>query len=156
MNDRVPEELAGYESELAEVERRVERRIDPGNTAVVVALGALLLGVAYLLTWTGSARGWEILIGEQSYGLLPRLFAVTAVAFGLLGSMLALATRWWALAWLCALGCGFSIVDGIWAIWSRQVTVPIGGSGPGVGLVLGVLAVAVLTVCWVRIALRRA
>lgn len=155
MNEPVPDELASYEPELAEVERRVERRVDPGHAAVAVAIGAFILGIAYVLTWTGTARGWEILVGEQDFGVLPRLFAITALGFGLVGSMLALATRWWALAWLCALGCGFSVIDGIWAIWSRQVAVPIGGSGPGAGLVLGVLAVLVLAVCWARIALRR-
>jgi hypothetical protein len=72
-----------------------------------------------------------------------------------LGSVLALATRWWALAWVCAVGCGFSVVDGVWAIWSRQIGVPTGDAGAGPGLVVAVLAVLVLAVSWVRIALRR-
>ena len=76
------------------------------------------------------------------------------------------ASGWWsprspwpragaALAWLAAVGCGFSVVTGVWAIWSRQVGVPAGGTGPGFGMVLAVLAVLVLAVCWVRIAMRR-
>lgn len=152
---RVPDELAALDAQLADVERTVERRIDPGATALGVSVGVLALVGSLLLPWSGSAQGWEVLGGVESFGLLPRLFAFTAVGFGVVGSTLALATRWWALAWVCAVGCGFSVVDGVWAIWSRQVGVPSGGEGPAIGLVLAVLAVLLLAVCWVRIALRR-
>lgn len=152
---RVPDELAELDAELAGVERTVERRIDPGAPAVGVAVGVLVLLGSLILPWTGSTPGWEVLAGTEWFGVLPRLFAFTAIGFGVLGSALALATRWWALAWLCAVGCGFSVVDGVWAIWSRQVGVPEGGTPAGIGMVLAVLAVIGLAACWVRIALRR-
>jgi hypothetical protein len=156
MNERrVRDELAALDGELRGVARRVERRIDPGPTALVVSIAMLALIGGLLLPWTGSARGWEILAGVASFGPLPRLFTFTALGFGLVGSALALATRWWALAWVCAVGCGFSVVTGVWAIWSRQTVVPEGGTGPGVGLVLAVLAVLLLAASWVRIAIRR-
>jgi hypothetical protein len=156
MNDGpLPEELARYDAELAGVQRRVERRIDPGPTALAVSVSVLALLGSLVLPWTGSIQGWEVLAGTEPLGLLPRLFAFTAFGFGVVGSALALATRWWGLAWLCAVGCGFSVVDGVWAIWSRQVAVPEGGSPAGPGLVLAVLAVLVLAVSWVRIVLRR-
>jgi hypothetical protein len=156
MDERpVPDELAALEGELRGVARRVERRIDPGATALTVSIAMLVLIGGLVLPWTGSAQGWEILAGVESFGPLPRLFTFTALGFGLVGSALALATRWWALAWLCAVGCGFSVVTGVWAIWSRQTGVPEGGTGPGIGLVLTVLAVFLLAVSWVRIALRR-
>jgi hypothetical protein len=156
MNERkVPDELAALDAELSDVERTVERRIDPGAGAVVVAVGVLVLLATLVLPWSGSTAGWEVLAGTQSFGLLPRLFAFTAIGFGVVGSALALATRWWALAWVCAVGCGFSVVDGVWAIWSRQVGVPDGATGAGPGLVVALLAVLVLAVSWVRIALRR-
>ena len=82
--------------------------------------------------------------------MLLRFFAVTAVALGVLGSVTALLSRLWALGWACALGCGFSVVTGVWAVWSRQ-TAPSGAPGPGVGLVLALVAMLVLTVLWVRI-----
>jgi hypothetical protein len=63
-------------------------------------------------------------------------------------------TRLWAIGWVCALGCGFSVVNGLWAVWSRQ-TAPSGGSGPGIGLLLAVLAMALLTLMWVRLAWSR-
>ena len=157
MNDRSPspDDLGALEAELAEVERRVARRVDPGVPAVAAAVGVLLVVVALMLPWTGGVPGWQILAGIENFGPLPRLFTITSVGFGVLGSAVALATRYWAAAFVCAVGCGFSVVNGVWAIWSRQVNVPQGGTGPGIGLVLAVLAMIALTACWVRIAGRR-
>jgi hypothetical protein len=157
MNERkVPEELAALDAELTGIGRRVQRQIDPGPAALGVSIAILVLIVALILPWTGPVRGWEVLAGiEPRLGVLPRLFTFTSLGFGLVVSTLALATRWWALAWLAAVGCGMSVVTGLWAIWSRQVAVPVGGSGPGVGLVLALLAVITLAICWARIAGRR-
>jgi hypothetical protein len=152
---KVPDELAALDEELTRPARRGERRTDPGPTALVVAVAMLVLIGGLILPWTGSALGWQVLAGVVSLGLLPPLFAFTSLGFGLVVSALALATRWWGLAWLAAVGCGFSVVTGVWAIWSRQVAVTAGATGPGVGLVVAVLAVLVLAVSWVRIAGRR-
>jgi hypothetical protein len=72
-----------------------------------------------------------------------------------LGSAVALAGRRWAVAFGCAAGCGFSVINGVWAVWSRQVGVLHGASGPGVGLAVALVTMAVLAGCWVRIAVRR-
>ncbi len=151
----VPEELTELDRELKGVTRRVEQRIDPGPTAVTVSVAMLVLIGALFLTWTGSAHGWEVLSGVQVFGLLPRLFSFTSLGFGLVVSTLALATRWWPLAWLAAAGSGLSVITGIWAIWSRQTGVLQGGTGPGAGLILTELAMIVMVGCWVRIAFRR-
>jgi hypothetical protein len=153
--EKMPEELAALDAELSRAERRVLRTIDPGPTGLVVSVAMLVLIGALMLPWTGSVQGWEVLAGLAPLGLLPPLFAGTSLGFGLVCSALALATRWWGLAWLSAVGCGFSVVTGVWAIWSRQITVPAGGSGAGIGLVLAVLAVLTLAISWVRIATRR-
>ena len=157
MADRdLPEELAALDKELAGVTRRVERRTDPSpSAALVVAVAMLSLLGGLLLPWSGPALGWQVLAGVASIGPLPRLFTFTSLGFGLVISALALGTRWWGLAWLAAFGCGFSVVHGVWAIWSRQTGVPTGGTGPGIGLLLAVVAMLVLAVSWVRIALRR-
>jgi hypothetical protein len=152
---KVPDELAALDEELTRPARRGERRIDPGATAVVVSVGMLGLIVGLVLPWTGPTLGWQVLAGVVSLGVLPPLFAFTSLGFGLVVSALALATRWWGLAWLAAIGCGFSVVTGIWAIWSRQVAVTAGATGPGIGLVVAVVSVLVLAVSWVRIAGRR-
>ena len=114
---------------------------------------ALLGGL--LLPWTGRPSAGRCWPGWPPIGPLPRLFTFTSLGFGLVVSALALGTRWWGLAWLAAWGCGFSVVHGVWAIWSRQTGVPTGGTGPGIGMILTVLAVLTLAVSWVRIALRR-
>jgi hypothetical protein len=107
-----------------------------------------------VLPWTGSTTGWEILSGAGQLGILPRVFTVTSMLFGVIGSVAALMTRWWSIAWACALGGGFSVVNGVWAVWSRQ-TAPGGSAGPGVGLILAVLTMVLLTLMWVRLAWSR-
>ena len=155
MNESSPDDLASLEAELAEAERRVVRRIDPGVVALPVAVAVLVVLVGLMLPWTARVPGWQVLAGVANLGALPRLFTFTAMGFGLLGSAVGLASRQWAVAFVCAIGCGFSVVNGVWAIWSRQVNVPQGGTGPGIGLVLAVLAMVVLAACWVRITGRR-
>ena len=115
----------------------------------------LLVIVSLVLPWTGPVLGWEVLAGSEWLGPLPRLFTFFAVGIGVLGSALALSLRWWALAWLCAIGSGSGVVTGVWAIWSRQTVVFEGGTGPSFGLVLGVLAMVLLVGCWARIVARR-
>jgi hypothetical protein len=153
--EKVPDELAALDAELRRAERRAVRGIDPGRTGLVVSAAMLVLIGGLMLPWTGSVQGWEVLSGRASLGLLPPLHAGTSLGFGLVCSALALATRWWGVAWLAAVGCGISVVTGVWAIWSRQVAVVAGATGPGIGLVLSVLAVVVLASCWVRIATQR-
>jgi hypothetical protein len=151
----VPDELTQHDRELRGVTKRVEQRIDPGTTALPVSVAMLVLMVSLVLPWTGSAPGWEILAGIQTFGLLPRLFTFTSLGFGLVVGSLALATRWWGLAWLAAAGSGVSVITGVWAIWSRQTGVLTGGAGPGIGLILALLTMIFLLACWARIAFRR-
>lgn len=151
----VPEELRELDAELAGLPKQIERRFEPGMRAVVVAAGVMVLVAAVLLPWVAGNPGWQIAAGEAAYGPLPRLFTFTLLGFGVAGSVLALFTRWWPLAWVCALGCGIATVNGVWAIWSRQVGADTGLPGPQIGMVLGVLGVLVLTFTWTGIALRR-
>jgi hypothetical protein len=151
----IPDELAELDAELAGVTRSVERQVDPGQTAVAVAVGVLLAIAALVLPWSGAVAGWAVLAGTEWIGPLPRLFAFVLVGVGVLGSSLALAARLFALAWVCAVGSGISVVTGVWAIWSRQTGVPDGLPGPGPGLIVALLAAVVLTTSWVRIAGRR-
>jgi len=143
--NRLDRELSGY---------RAWPRIDLGPSAMVVSIGVLLVLVADALPWTGSVSGWNVLLGAAQLGMLPRLFAVTSLLFGVVGSTTAIVTRLWGVGWACALGCGFSVVNGLWAVWSRQ-TAPSGAPGPGVGLVLALLAMALLALMWVRLAWSR-
>jgi hypothetical protein len=159
MNEKAPwergEDLSALETELAGVARRVERKIDPGVAALVAAIGVLAVVGGLLLPWVGSATGWQLLVGVQNVGPLPRLFTITATLFGLVTSVLALTTRLWALAWVSAVGCGIAAVNGVWAIWTRQSGALEGIQGPGPGLVLAVVAMVLLTFTWAKISLHR-
>ncbi|MGH3977413.1 MAG: Rv2732c family membrane protein [Pseudonocardiaceae bacterium] len=151
-----PEDLSALRAEIDAVERSALRRVDPGAHAVVIAAAVLVLLVAIALPWIGADSGWDVLRGTTDpaadVGLLPRLFAVVALAFGVVLSALALLTRRWGLVWASALGCGYCVVDGVWAIWSRQT---VDGPGPGLGLVLAELAVLLLAAQWFRLAWSR-
>jgi hypothetical protein len=152
--ESMPEELAHLDQQLSEKRARELPRLEPGGSAMVVAVGMLVLLLSDVLPWTGHTTGWEVVSGAVNLGLLPRLFGFTSLLFGVLGSALALATRRWPIAWGCALGGGFSVVNGVWAVWSRQ-TAQGGGAGPGPGLVLALVAMALITMMWVRLAWTR-
>ena len=78
-----------------------------------------------------SAPGWQVLAGLEPFGPLPRLFTVhlAAVRGARLGAGAghAVVGGWPGWPW----GCGFSVVHGVWAIWSRQVGVPARRHRPG-------------------------
>jgi hypothetical protein len=150
--NQLPEDLRRLDQEVSG-----RPRLDPGGPAVLVSVGVLLLLGAVALPWVGPASGWSLLMGADlpfpRLGL-PRFFAGTSVLFGVVVSALALSTRLWALGWAAALGCGFTVVTGVWAIWSRQTAVA-GTPGPGIGLLLSVLVMALIAGLWVRIAWTR-
>ena len=151
-----PDGLAALRAEIDAVERSALRRIDPGGRSAVIAGAIMVLLLATTLPWVGHASGWDVLSGSANpldrVGLLPRMFGAAALVLGVGLSALALITRRWGLIWASALGCGYCVLDGVWAIWSRQT---VHGPGPGIGLVLAVLAMAVLAAQWVQLALSR-
>ena len=136
------------------VERRAVRTVDMGARAMVVSAAVLVLLVALLLPYVDDANGWQVLLGEVEgkAGVVPRLFAATSAGFGVLASMIALATRLWALTWVCAIGGWFATVDGMLAIWSRQSTPD---ASPGIGLILAGASMVVIATCWFRTAWSR-
>lgn len=151
-----PDGIAGLRAEIDAVERSTLRQVDPGGRAVVISAAIMVLLLAVTLPWVGQASGWDVLSGAANpvdrVGLLPRMFGGVALGIGVGLSVLALVTRRWGLVWASALGCTYCVLDGVWAIWSRQT---VHGPGPGIGLVLAVLAITVLAVQWLRLALSR-
>lgn len=152
-----PPELAGLREEIDEVERRTVRTVELGARAVTIAVAVFVLIIGQILPWMGGANGLEVLLGETTgrASVVPRLFAATSVAFGILASALALITRRWALTWVCALGGWLASVIGILAIWSRQSSAGQGASAPGIGLIIAEVAMVAIAVQWFRFAWSR-
>lgn len=144
-----------YRSDIEAAERKVAGEIQPGARAMVVAILVFVLLVSLILPHTGGARGVDVLMGDDkalSVGIaLPsRVFSWLALVFGVGFSMLALLTRRWALAWVALAGSALASALGLLAVWSRQ-TAAHGHPGPGIGLLLGWVAVILLTFHWARV-----
>ncbi|MFD3812902.1 hypothetical protein [Rhodococcus sp. NPDC058639] len=142
---------------LEAAERNAAKEIDPGARAMVVAIAVLVLLGAFALPHAGSANGWEVLAFApdavtQEIALPSRLFVWFALIFGALGSILALLTRKWVLAWVTLAGSSVTLVFGMLSIWTRQ-TLPVESvaGGPGFGVVLGWFAMMVIVFHWARV-----
>ena len=142
--------------EIDAVERTAARRIDPGTGALTISIAVLALLVSLVLPWVGEHTGLQVVLGESAV-FLPRLFSFFALGIGVLGSGVTLAVRRWGLAWVCALGLFAGSVTGVLSIWTQQTTTSNKtiGPGPGIGLIIAVLAVIFLLVKWVKIAASR-
>jgi hypothetical protein len=139
--------------EIDEVGRRASRKVELGGRAVVIAVAVFVLLVGLVLPWMNGASGLEVLIGQEGgkASMVPRLFAATAVLFGVIASALTLITRRWFFAWVGAAGGWFASVDGVLAIWSRQSS----GTDVGIGLIIAVVAMVVIAFQWFRTAASR-
>ncbi|PRX49586.1 hypothetical protein B0I33_103623 [Prauserella shujinwangii] len=148
-------DLGELAADVDEAVNRAVKTVELGRRGFVLSLLAFVLIVGLLLPWAGGHVGWQVLAGKDD--AIPQLFAVTSTAFGILATALALATRRWWLAWVCAVGGWFAFVDGVLAIWSQQSSGASGaaGSGPGIGMVIATIGMAVLAAQWMRVAWSR-
>ncbi|RJO75264.1 hypothetical protein D5S18_14695 [Nocardia panacis] len=147
-----------FRREIDDVEKRIAGEIDPGVRALVVAGSVFALLVSLVLPHAGAARGFDVLLSTdiastEHIGLPSRVFVWFTVIFAIGCSLLALMTRRWVLAWVAVSGSAVASVFGVLSIWHRQ-TPGINnyhGAGPGIGLILGAIAVIVLTFHWIRV-----
>jgi hypothetical protein len=148
-------EVAGLVAQLDEADRKVSRTVELGKRGFIISVLVFVLIIGQLLPWVGGHVGWQVLVGRG--GPVPQLFAATSTVIGILASALALATRRWALAWVCAVGGWFSCVDGVLSIWTQQSSHANGavGSGPGIGMIIAWVAMIFLAVQWMRAAWSR-
>lgn len=139
--------------EIDEVGRRAARTVELGNRAMVISVAVFVLLVGLILPWMNDSSGLEVLIGQEAgkASMVPRLFAATAVLFGVVASALTLTTRRWVFAWVGAAGGWFASVDGLLAIWSRQSS----DTAPGIGMIIAVVAMVAIAIQWFRIAASR-
>ncbi|MBO0853102.1 MAG: hypothetical protein J2P18_04970 [Nocardia sp.] len=147
-----------FHDDLEAVERKIAGEIDPGSRAMLVAAAVFVLLLSLILPHAGHARGFDVVLYDttaqaEHIGLPSRVFAWFTVVFGIVFSTLALITRRWALAWIAVAGSAIGSVFGVLSIWHRQ-TPGLGnyrGAGPGIGLILAVIAIIVLTFHWIRV-----
>jgi hypothetical protein len=144
-----------FKDDIEAVERRVASEIDPGARALVVAILVFVVLVSFLLPHTGSTRGLDVLVGSDvatadGLSLPSRAFVWLALVFSVVFSVLALLTRRWTLAWIALAGTTVACPAGMLAVWSRQ-TAGAGYPGPGIGLIIGWIAVLLLAFHWARV-----
>lgn len=147
--------LANLREQIDQVERGVLRRIDPGAKAMIIAVAVFILVIAALLPWVHGVAGWQVLVSgpntSSKADVIPRVFGIGVFVFGVLGSAIALGTRRWTVAWVCAFGCGAFTVLGVVSLWAQQSSASHQpGPGPGAGLILAELCMLVLAVNWAR------
>lgn len=150
-----PDGFESYKGDIEDVERKVAGEFDPGARALVVAALVFLVLLSFVLPHAGGARGFDVLAATDAaasagISLPSRVFAVLAIVFSVGFSILALLTRRWAIAWVALAGSAVASALGMLAVWSRQ-TAAAPYPGPGIGLVIGWLAVIVLTFHWARV-----
>jgi hypothetical protein len=148
-------DFEAFKGDIEDVERRMGREIDPGRRALVVAILVFVLLASFVLPHMGGARGWDVLVGNDAairdgVSLPSRVFTWLTLVFSVGFSMLALLTRRWALAWIALAGSAVACPLGLLAVWSRQ-TAGAAHPGPGIGLIVGWIAVIVLTYNWIRV-----
>ncbi|MEU7783405.1 hypothetical protein [Amycolatopsis sp. NPDC049159] len=148
-------DLAELAAEIDEAGVNASRTVELGRRGFTIAVFSFVLLICLILPWVGDHAGWQVLAGEG--GGIPQLFAATSTGVGILASALALVTRRWWLAWVCAAGGWFASVDGLLAIWSQQSSHASGaaGGGPGFGLIIAWIAMICLAVQWMRTAFSR-
>ncbi|CAM3583812.1 hypothetical protein MYFR107205_17675 [Mycolicibacterium frederiksbergense] len=155
MSGRDPKDFDAFKGDIEAAERRVASEIDPGARALVVAILVFVVLVSFLLPHTGSSRGIDVLIANETaiadgLSLPSRVFVWLALVFSIGFSVLALLTRRWTLAWIALAGTTVACPAGMLAVWSRQ-TAGEGLPGPGIGLVIGWIAVLLLAFHWARV-----
>jgi hypothetical protein len=148
-------EFDEFKGDIEAVEQRMAREIDPGARALVVAILVFVILVTFVLPHTGSAKGFDVLVGNdaalrEAIALPSRVFMWLVLVFCVGFSMLALLTRRWGLAWIALAGSAVACPIGMLAVWSRQ-TVAQPHPGPGIGLIICWIAVILLTFHWARV-----
>lgn len=155
VNGRNAPDFDAFKDDIEAAERRVGREIDPGSRALVVAILVFVILASFVLPHTGGAKGIDVLAGDDAaiqaaIALPSRVFVWLVLVFSVGFSILALITRRWAIAWIALAGSAVACPLGMLAVWSRQ-TVAAAHPGPGIGLIVGWIAVILLTFHWARV-----
>ncbi|WP_278315465.1 Rv2732c family membrane protein [Lolliginicoccus levis] len=149
-----PDDIEAFRRDLADIEHRVQREFGTGGRAGRILLAVTALVVAMLMPLTGSSRAWTILsssIGDDELGsIFLRVFIVLAIAGGIGGSLLALATRRWAMAWATMFSQGLGVLFGMFALWAESTAHPHART-PAIALYVAFALTLVLAYQWTRV-----
>lgn len=139
--------------ELASIEARVAREVDPRRRGPVISCAVALLLVALLAPQIDGLRAWDVLAGgRDEVAALTRVFTVFVVVFGIGASGLAALTRRWVIAWVAMAGVTVGTALGLLAYWSQNTArMGVHLGDVGYGMLTEWAAMALLTVLWIPV-----
>ncbi|MDH6282026.1 uncharacterized membrane protein (DUF485 family) [Rhodococcus sp. LBL1] len=146
------EDLSLLRRELAMIEERVAREVDPRGRAPFIAATVMILLIALAAPQVDGLRAWQVLAGgHHEVASLARLFTWFVVVFGIGVSALAAWTRRWVLAWVAMAGVTVGTVLGLLTYWSQHSVRGVHAGSIGYGLLVEWAAMALLAVLWIPV-----
>ena len=146
------DDLSRLRRELASIEARVAREVDPRDRGPVITATVLILLIALAAPQVDGLRGWQVLAGgHHEVAPLARLFTWFVVVFGIGMSALAAWTRRWVFAWVAMAGVTLGTALGVLMYWSQHSTRGGETGMLGYGLLVEWAGMALLAVLWIPI-----
>jgi hypothetical protein len=150
---KVSEEDAKLHEELAGLERKHTRTFDPGMSAMVIAIAVVVILAVAIVPYASGVSGWQVVFGHplaaRVAGVAPRVFLTAAMIVGCLGSAISLLLRRYTFALVLSVLTDMTALSGVISIWSQQTTASHQpGQGPGIGMIVTLLAIIVLAFAW--------
>lgn len=146
------DDLSLLRRELAMIEARVAREVDPRGRGPVIAATVATLLVALAAPQVDGLRAWHVLAGgHDEVASLARLFTWFVVVFGIGVSALAVWTRRWVFAWIAMAGVTVGTLLGLLTYWSQHSVRGVDAGSIGYGLLVEWAAMALLAVLWIPV-----
>lgn len=138
--------------ELASIEAKVAREVDPRGRGPFIAATVLILLIALAAPQVDGLRAWQVLAGgHDEVAALARLFTWFVVVFGIGVSGLAAWTRRWVFAWVAMAGVTVGTALGLLTYWSQHSVRSAETGSLGYGLLVEWAAMAFLAVLWIPV-----
>lgn len=146
------DELSLLRRELASIEARVAREVDPRGRGPLIAATVMILLIALAAPQVDGLRAWQILAGgHHEVAALARVFTGFVIVFGIGVSALAVWTRRWVFAWVAMAGVTVGTALGLLTYWSQHSVRGAHAGTIGYGLLVEWAAMALLAVLWIPV-----
>lgn len=161
LNKHVEELERSAGGDLAVAERRASGTIVLGSSLPVLVFGAVVVLVSLFLPHSGEVHGYDVLLfsdlAQTFVTTLPeRVYAWLALVGGVLLTLGTVISRSALVTWVNWTLTGIGWVYGVLAIGMRQSRPPTEpGDGPGIGLILGFIAMVLIFITLSSRLLRR-